>query len=420
MRKFLPALLALALVSNAAHSEEAKVHAYWLQVGPGGVAEMRTVTGGNQCPVLHIDAAETPMTPRAAASQAFPLVCSAPVPSSARSASLGGEPAIPLPKANPQRIVVLGDTGCRIKGNVAQACNDPQQWPFATLAASAARLKPDLVLHVGDYLYRENACPVSAPGCAGTPWGDNWQTWAADFFTPAAPLLSAAPWVFVRGNHEECARAGHGFLRLLGPGTFDENCTDHLAPFAVPESEMNLVVWDDAVAPDTELAKDLLPGYQSDFAGLATIAPRPIWLLMHRPIWAAAITRLGVPAGGNRTMIEAAGDQSTLAPVTLMLAGHVHSFEALNYQTRTHAALPPQIVAGHGGDNLDPQASNLAGTMFQGLSGVGVKDGMAVGGFGFLLMTKSVKGWTVDLYKVDGTTEGQCQFEAGRVDCKRD
>jgi hypothetical protein len=359
------------------------------------------------------------MTPRAPSSVDFQLVCTAPVPATAKTVSLDGEDALALPKPNPQRIVVLGDTGCRIKGSVAQACNDPQQWPFATLAASAAKLKPDLVLHVGDYLYRENACPAAKTGCAGTPWGDNWPTWSADFFAPAAPLLRAAPWVFVRGNHEECKRAGHGFLRLLGPGTFDAECNDHLAPFAVPEGDMNLVVFDDSVAPDTELSKDLLASYQSDFAGLATIAPRPVWLLMHRPIWAAAISVLGIPAGGNRTMIEAAGDQSALAPVELMLAGHIHSFEALNYETRAHAALPPQIVAGHGGDNLDPQVSNLARTVFQGSSGVAVKDGLAVGGFGFLLMTKSAEGWTIDLYRVDGTTEGQCQFAAGRVDCKR-
>ena len=55
-------------------------------------------------------------------------------------------------------------------------------------------------------------------GCAGSPWGDNWTTWQADFFTPAAPLLAAAPIVLVRGNHEDCDRAGPGFLLLMGPG----------------------------------------------------------------------------------------------------------------------------------------------------------------------------------------------------------
>jgi hypothetical protein len=98
-----------------------------------------------------------------------------------------------------------------------QACNDPEAWTFAEVARAAAAAHPDLVLHVGDYHYRENACPEGHAGCAGSPWAYGWDAWDADFFTPAAPLLAAAPWVMVRGNHEECARAGQGWWLLLDP-----------------------------------------------------------------------------------------------------------------------------------------------------------------------------------------------------------
>ena len=81
------------------------------------------------------------------------------------------------------------------------------QRPFAALATAAAALKPDLVIHLGDYLYRETPCPASFAGCAGSPYGDNWAAWNADFFVPGAPLLAAAPWIVIRGNHEDCARA---------------------------------------------------------------------------------------------------------------------------------------------------------------------------------------------------------------------
>ena len=67
-----------------------------------------------------------------------------------------------------------------------------------------------------------------------------------------------------------------------------------------------------------------------------------------------------------------------------MLSGHIHTFEAINYDGK----IPPQIVAGHGGDNLDPTPANLRGAIFQGHSGVSVKDGLSVGGFGFLMMTR--------------------------------
>src|SRR5439155_1759490 len=126
-------------------------------------------------------------------------------------------------------------------------CNDPAKWPFPQLAAAAAALKPELVVHVGDYLYRESACPAGNQGCAGSPWGDNWTTWQADFYTPAAPLLAAAPIVLVRGNHEDCARAGPGWLRLQGPMPFDSTapCAVHLALYDVDLGELRLAVMDD-------------------------------------------------------------------------------------------------------------------------------------------------------------------------------
>jgi hypothetical protein len=203
---------------------------------------------------------------------------------------------------------------------------------------------------------------------------------------------------------------------LLGPIAFDPAaaCNPHLAPFSVPMGNVNLVVFDDSNASDTTNDPTIVAGYKADFDALATIAPKPQWLLTHRPIWAAVKGPLGIPVGGNIVMISAAGDLSAFANVELMLAGHIHSFEAINYK----AKVPPQIVAGHGGDNLDPTPSDLSGTTFQGHSGVRVADGLSVGGFGFLLMAKNASGWTIDLYKVDGTTEGQCQFAAGRIDCK--
>jgi hypothetical protein len=435
--------LALFFIPATAQAQEGKLLSYWVQLGQGGAVEARAIVGGTTCPTIELNTgAALPMSTRAQSDQNFMLACEATIPAGTAQARIeranlsasdellgqvtndpsAGKPAmhpgwvLPLPIPDPQRILVLGDTGCRIKPPALQDCSDITKWPFPELAASAAKLKPDLVIHVGDYLYRESPCPTGVTGCAGTPWGDNWPTWAADFFSPAQPLLASAPWVIVRGNHEDCARSGPGFLRLLGPTAFDPAaaCNPHLTPFSVPAGTMNLVVFDDSNASDTSKDDASIASYQQDFAALATIAPKPQWLLMHRPIWAAIKGPLGIPIGGNIVMINAAGDLSAFASVELMLAGHIHSFEAINYKQK----IPPQIVAGHGGDNLDPTPSDLSGTTFQGHSGVRVSDGLSVGGFGFLLMTKNATGWTIDLYKVDGTTEGQCQFSGGRIDCK--
>ena len=419
---------------------EGSLKSKWTEVGPDGVLEARAVVAGTACPVIFIDLQRLVMKRRTAADDKFLSVCAQAIPAGTKQAALAftlhqapsppdGAPQdvsrdwikydvvpLPLPVSDPQRIVVFGDTGCRIKGKSLQDCSDPAKWPFARIAAEAARLKPDLVIHVGDYLYRESACPPDFAGCAGTPFGDNWPTWDADFFAPAKPLLAAAPWVMVRGNHEDCQRAGPGWLRLLGPTAYDPAapCAAHLAPYTIPLGALDLVVMDNADAPDSSVAETSVPAYRQELAALGQ-AKAPSWLVLHEPIWAAITGPLGVPAGGNLTMITAAGNTGIPAPIELMLAGHIHSFEAINYGREPH--VPPQIVAGFGGDLLDETPSHLRGAVFQGDSGVRVSDGISIGGFGFLVMTKTETGWTIDVHDWQGRIERQCVFRAGRVDC---
>jgi hypothetical protein len=420
MRLLAPLFLLLAIAPALAEPA-------WVQATTNGF-EARLMTMAATCPTLHTDKGDAAMTPRAAADEKFPLVCAAVLPAGAESASSAGQP-LPVPVADPQRILVLGDTGCRLKGAVLQDCNTPERWPFPQVAAAAAKLKPDLVIHLGDYLYRETPCPPGDAGCAGSPWGDNGPAWAADFFAPAAPLLAAAPIVLARGNHEDCNRAGPGWLRLMGPSVFDAAapCAAHLPVYTVNLGHLRLAVMDDATAQDTSVTDADLPAYSAELAGLGAVAA-PVWFVHHRPIWAAITGPLGIPIGGNQTLIAAASHGGVAAPgdvlipptVELQLSGHIHTFEILNY----NKGVPPQIVAGNGGDNLDITPRNLRGTVFQGHSGVGVLDGLSVGGFGFLLMTRAEGGWTIDLYDSAGTKTRTCRFTDGstggtprRLDC---
>src|SRR6185295_5367987 len=120
---------------------------------------------------------------------------------------------------------------------------DSSKWPVSTLAASAAKRKPQLLVHVGDYIYRETGS-----------WGDNWDTWNADFFTPAKQLLEAAPWIATRGNHEICCRAGQGFMLFLGATLAQDQkppaCKDLLDPVNVSAGGQQFVVLDSTFAPD--------------------------------------------------------------------------------------------------------------------------------------------------------------------------
>ncbi len=402
-----------AILSTAANAAPPTLLSHWVQLAPGGGAEARAVVQGDACPPAMINGANAPMRLRAAADKNFPvLLCAVTLPPDAKHLSILGAD-MPLPNPDPQRIIVLGDTGCRIKGSAVQACNDPTKWEFPEIAAAAAKLKPDLVIHVGDYLYREGPCPGVDSGCAGTPWGDNWPTWAADFFTPAAPLLGASAWVVVRGNHEDCDRSGPGWLRLLGPLAVDTaNCVSHLAPYPISLKPMNLIVLDDADASDVLAPSNQVAVYRGDFAAIGTLAPAPAWLVMHRPIWGVVKGPMGMVLGGNATMM-AAVDGSGIAPnISLLLAGHIHTFEAINYEK----GAPPQILAGEGGDLLDPAPADLTG---QSVGSMKITSGLSLPGYGFLLFTRGANGWTVDVRAADGSHERTCEFASGHIDCAK-
>ena len=413
MRRILCTLIVLAIVPPA-WARAPTLLARWVQMAPGGEAEVRAVMSAAGCPRIEVDGMLMPMRVRATPDANFPVVlCATTLPKAAKRASIFGM-ALPVPKAEPTRIVVLGDTGCRIKGMAIQACNHRKQWPFPVVAVTAAQAKPDLVIHVGDYLYREGPCPpAQAQACGGTPWGDNWATWNADFFTPAAPLLAAAPIVIVRGNHEECARSGAGWLRLLGPLAFDRNtpCTDHIAPYAVPLGSTTLAVMDDAHASDIDAPSDLVALYRADFAAVAKLGPPPFFLLMHRPVWGVVKMAFGMVLGGNRTLMAAQDQNGIPGNVVLMIAGHIHTFEAINYEK----GAPPQILAGEGGDLLDEAPRDFSG---QSVGTVKVSTGLSLPGYGFLTFTRQAKdAWAIEVLSADGALERTCMFAGRHLDC---
>ena len=412
LSRILTAWLSLVLAC-ASHSVVLAETFQWLQYGPDGL-EMRLITEQPSCPVASIDGRAVPMRVRAAAAGAFSVgVCAAVVPSDAKSVSVG-DTAFKLPPTTPRRVALVGDTGCRLKSIYIQACNDPAQWPFAQVAATIAAQDPDLIVHVGDYHYRETECPALFSGCAGSPFGDTWEVWRADFFTPAAPLLAKAPWVFVRGNHEECARAGRGWSRMLEPMPFDSEagCNGPSAAFAVPFPNLTLAVLDVATATEPKVARGEISHFRAQYATLGKLTAGPVWLLQHRPIWSAGGTIAGFPLGDNKTLAAAAN--GLIPPnVELMISGHHHIFQVLQYAQD----LPVQIVAGHGGDYLNTGTStNPAGWVINGMT---VKAGLhKVGKFGFAMLESQGGGeWRLTNYDQAGVVEQHCMIKSRQIAC---
>ena len=409
----------LALCAAPAAAQQGTLLYWWTQAGIGGEWLLRTVySGGTTCPA--------PAGVRAAPSDSFPvLVCQQRL-----SATPVQLPGMPRPAAAPptqvRRLVAIGDTGCRAK---SQDCGDPTAWPFAQVAYRAGQADGDLTVHVGDYIYRE-----TASDCGGKqPCGDNWKAWNADWFAPVGELLASAPWVFARGNHEDCTRGGTGWFLFFDPRDVPANpdrCAGTTDPYAVPVPGVGtLLVMDTACAPwyssgcwfvvskgdtinDTTRA---VPAYAQQFRQVAQLAGSgPAWLVTHVPTWARDYT--GQPDSTGSSILQAALRHASPggelpAAVALSLMGHVHAWEALDFASgRT-----PILVLGDGGTS---ESTGLPDSMPSMAGSVAVRGYRPSLAFGYTVLEADGDGWRVTLAPLSGTGPGvTCTLRGGQLTC---
>jgi Calcineurin-like phosphoesterase len=402
--------LIAVLLSASAHA--ADLPGPWVELASDGGLDVRAIVApGMPCPEVKIDEAALAVDSPANADANYPLrVCIAHTSITARRITVDGV-SVPTLPADIKRIVVIGDTGCRLKGDFVQDCNDPVQWPFARVAHLAAARHPDLVIHVGDYHYRETPCPTSRPGCAGSPHGDNWAVWQKDFFDPAAPLLAAAPWVLVRGNHELCSRGGHGWFRLLDPHPYADQCVDTTPPYTLNLSPLHLLIFDSADADDTSVNAGKVAVYREQFQTLLTNPPPHAWLLTHRPVWALA-QGPGVKPGDTLNATEQAAIQGLVpANLDMVLSGHVHDFTSYDFGSQR----PAQLVVGEGGDAND--AISQPARPGIPIDGLNIRRVLAIPDFGYVVLHRSNLGWTGTVYAITDQVLAHCRLHGRDVNC---
>lgn len=341
--------------------------------------------------------------------------CEAVVPPGHTQINVGGV-NMKLPVAKPKHILVMADTGCRINGGLAanganeQNCSDPVAFPLAYLANMEAGLKPDVILQVGDWFYRDTNCLTNGaetfPGC-NTPssvnyetWGDTFDSWNADILTPAQSLLATAPWIMIRGNHESCGRGARGWYALLDPFPYNFNnviCPktaaypppganvatyngDFEPSYVVPLAGVNVLAHDSSFANDSAVDTNMAANYDIDLSNLIAAvkaaAPAAYNLFAtHKPTfglsYGSAPTGCATGPGGysdnggdwtEQAVFNGGTGYSATAfkngvpsSISLFLSGHIHQFQYLNFpQGKTvNATLAPQLVVGTGGSLLD-------------------------------------------------------------------
>lgn len=442
----------------ATTAKESPIQSAWVVLGEQGQAIARVVTTDTVCPMLEQDGHAAIMQVRVAAStpalrstvskpeeskpSAFPvLICEASLHTALTSASVAGI-ALPTPKATIQKIVVIGDTGCRLQNSSQyfQPCNNGTGWAFQSVAQAAAAFQPDLVIHVGDYHYRENACPPGQASCEGSPWGYGWDTWRADFFAPAQALLRAAPWVVVRGNHESCRRGGQGWWRLMDPRPFspEQSCDlaqfdqigDFSAPYAVPLGKIGgeqaqLIVFDSSRVPNSALKKDdpAHAIYTGQFRAVDQLAAAADFNLFinHHPVLGFS----PYPNKDNNTnysygnlalqdiMRQSHPQRFFSDKVQATLSGHVHLFEALSFNS-DH---PTQFVSGNGGSSLD---KILPVTLPAGVTpalGAQVAYFNNSNDVGYMTMERQGDVWDIQAWNLQGKVIERCQMHQQKTTC---
>lgn len=515
MRCVLLLLVFLGLAAAArAQSPVSFAFVLWGEAADGQpVAMVRAVVErATRCPVLQrASGAWQEMTPR----QRPPgghfrdvLACETLYPFNEAAVVLVGDRRLELPvvtAATPRRVLLMGDSGCR-----GEAIRKPQPctgdgftkvWPFGVIAEDEKRLAADLIIHVGDYNYRNTprsmtlspratgyARPISvkvydtgdlddeddmpeepigpaywSQNMQGSPIPDVWPAWREDFFVPATRLMKTAPWLFVRGNHELCSRAGPGWFYLLDPGSAllggarnQEHCPPQTPagwrPGAWPQAQpfdgqpfpvrisppMRLKLGDlDIISIDSANAGDVyvynVDAYIEQFRQVAGILGerRPTWLVTHRPFWGVVKKIHGGPTGHSEPygFINLTEQQALAkvfpnglpANVAAIMSGHMHRFQAIGFGDKR----PPQLIVGTAGIVLShthptpPSPDDRQAIRVSRLDGV---DAAVVGlsDFGAMVIEPGKAGaWTGAMVSETGRVLAICDASWPRQDRRR-
>ncbi|MDG0815561.1 metallophosphoesterase [Bdellovibrio svalbardensis] len=340
-------------------------------------------------------------------------ICEATLPKDAAIVRSGsGE--ITIPK-NPRRIVIMGDTGCRLKNQNGkgpiQKCEDEKEWPFSRLVRAVEKENADLIIHVGDYHYRE-ACtdPVKCKPYEGT-LGYGFKPWEADFLRPAEILLNQKPFIFVRGNHEDCKRAYEGFNKLLSP-VGEQTCVEDQGTRYTSFGNFLIVNFDNATVDDKPLDsksaafKSLQDRYKKMIETLKARPETEVWLITHRPIWGLAPSWSGPGVAPVNINMEAVVRATPLpSKVKMVFAGHIHSFQI------AQGNHPPELIIGESGTSLD---------IYDEATRKVIPPGYTVfpSDHGYALLERDASGkWIAAIKSFDGATDFVCKVSEIGIPC---
>lgn len=437
MRSTLSLIVAALLAGCTALAPQSDTAAVaWTQFGQGDDPQLIArvlIADGASCPTITVDSTSATMRERQdPRSGLFGRMCE-------ERRTLGNAMHVRIASGstvlldqqvtrNPQTIAVVGDTGCRITSFFDQGCADPAKWPFAQIADQVAKKQPSLIVHLGDYYYREAPCKGSDRNCGRAPYGDRPESWKAEFFGPARTLLAQAPWLFARGNHEDCMRGGYGWTYYFGDSptacevVYDQSIV-RLAGFTLVDVDSAHADDKYAVVPVNQKWQSIADTIVSKVAGTTG----PIILMTHVAPYAVCATPCDKTAVADIGGLRAVGAAlRTTGRRTILLAGHLHTFQTLD----AGGGLS-QVIVGNGGADLDPFPVGVSpppvtgfsftdwrrtGAKWQEIVLHGTVSGRAQlwgSRHGFGILTPSTLG--LEMYDASGQRQFACDLSGGTI-----
>jgi predicted phosphodiesterase len=254
------------------------------------------------------------------------------------------EKNLKLPAKKINSFIVIGDTGCESsvfdENHRAQNCLDQDAWPFHKVAQSVAKENPDMVIHLGDYAYKNK-------------YNNNedqkknelmqWFFFKNEFFQPAKTLLETVPMIFIRGNHEVCSLMGKGWFAFLDPGKFQE-CVDHTPTYKLNLDDLNFLVFDSSGSKNITGET-----YKQEFINIEKSLDKPHWMLIHHPvIMMPKLSDAKFFEKVHSPEISKAFSSDITKQISLVISGHYH---VAAYLERKVDKLK-QLVLGNGGTKI--------------------------------------------------------------------
>ncbi|MGN7661337.1 MAG: metallophosphoesterase family protein [Anaplasma sp.] len=345
------------------HGSAAGILFSWSQAAADNKLSVRAVVSPDEgCPILRVNSRNMKMGLRAPpeSGRFEDKVCESllPISTTARKIEVGDRRLPDIATSDRRdsvKVAVTGDTGCRISRLSRQDCKSPEKWPVRKVLEKIAGQNADLVVHVGDYLYREAEC-LDEKKCDKHVYGDNSLTWAADWLSPLQSVSKKVAFIFVRGNHEDCERAYRGWFRYLDGHPLSkrryENC-ERMSDSWVFDlkqwfgSNVGFQVYDSSSSGEVfyreqdvrDLRRKFLEGSMHD-RGLQ------MFLLTHRPLW-ASYRKYGMEYYGNLPQVRAIGEVLP-AEFVAVISGHIHLGQILSVRRRKSGEGAPGSLQGHG------------------------------------------------------------------------